>query len=307
MSIKNENDEMISEILRLKEEKDALILAHYYQSLEVQLIADIIGDSFELSKKAKLAENRTVVFCGVKFMAESAKILNPEKKVLIPTPDAGCPMADMVTAQDVLSLREKYPEAAVVCYVNSSAKTKAVSDICCTSSNAIKICRELQSKQIIFVPDKNLGAYVAGLVPEKEFILYSGYCPIHHKINADEVSNAKSAHPNALFCVHPECEADVVEMADFIGSTSQIIDYCVNSDAKEFIIGTEKGVVDRLTHFYPDKSFYLLSDELVCSNMKKTSLSDVLSCLRDETGEVILTDDELSGARASLEKMVAIK
>ncbi len=307
MPDKNDNGELIGEILRLKKEKDALILAHYYQSLEIQKIADIFGDSFELSKKAKLAENRLVVFCGVRFMAESAKILNPDKKVLIPSMDAGCPMADMVTAEDVIALREKYPEAAVVCYVNSSASTKAVSDICCTSSNAIKVCRELPNKQIIFVPDKNLGAYVAGFVPEKEFILHSGYCPIHRHISPDAVTAAKTAHPNALFCVHPECEADVVALADFVGSTSQIIDYCIQSNAKEFIIGTEIGVVERLSYYYPEKQFYLLSPELVCANMKKTTLTDVLSVLRDETNEIILTPDEIDAARASLERMVAIK
>ncbi|MCI8387438.1 MAG: quinolinate synthase NadA [Clostridiales bacterium] len=307
MLSKDEIKQLSDEILRLKKEKDALILAHYYQRLEIQQVADIFGDSFELSKKAKLAENRLVVFCGVRFMAESAKILNPDKKVLLPAVDAGCPMADMVTPEDVLELRAKYPEAAVVCYVNSSAETKAVSDICCTSSNAIKVVKSLPNRQIIFVPDKNLGAYVAKFVPEKEFILHSGFCPTHRNITAAEVDKAKAEHPNALFAVHPECEDEVVAKADFVGSTSQIIDYCVNTDAPEFIIGTEVGVVDRLAYYHPEKKYHLLTPYLVCPNMKKTELSDVLAVLRDESNEVIMTQEEIEAAKAPLERMVAIK
>lgn len=299
--------EMTEEIRRLAKEKDALILAHYYQRLEVQMAADIFGDSFELAKKAKLAENRMVVFCGVRFMAESAKILNPGKKVLLPAPDAGCPMADMVTPDDVLALREKYPDAAVVCYVNSSAATKAVSDICCTSSNAVKVVKSLPNKQIIFVPDKNLGGYVARLVPEKEFILHNGFCPTHRNITAAEVDKAKAEHPGALFAVHPECEDEVVAKADFVGSTSQIIDWCVKTDAEEFIIGTEVGVVDRLSYYHPEKKYHLLTPFLVCPNMKKTELPDVLETLRDEKNEVTMTEEEIEAAKRPLERMVAIK
>ena len=298
---------LTDEILRLKNEKDALILAHYYQRLEVQQAADIFGDSFELSKKAKLAANQLVVFCGVRFMAESAKILNPDKKVLLPAANAGCPMADMVTPEDVLALRAKYPDAAVVCYVNSSAETKAVSDICCTSSNAIKVVRSLPNRQIIFVPDKNLGAYVAKFVPEKKFILHSGYCPTHRNITAAEVEEAKAAHPGALFAVHPECEDEVVAKADFVGSTSQIIDYCVRTDAPEFIIGTEVGVVDRLRFYHPEKKYHLLTPYLVCPNMKKTELSDLLAALRDEVNEIVMTPEQIEAAKAPLERMVAIK
>ncbi len=272
--------EMTEEIRRLAKEKDALILAHYYQRLEVQMAADIFGDSFELAKKAKLAENRMVVFCGVRFMAESAKILNPGKKVLLPAPDAGCPMADMVTPDDVLALREKYPDAAVVCYVNSSAATKAVSDICCTSSNAVKVVKSLPNKQIIFVPDKNLGGYVARLVPEKEFILHNGFCPTHRNITAAEVDKAKAEHPGALFAVHPECEDEVVVKADF---------------------------VDRLSYYHPEKKYHLLTPFLVCPNMKKTELPDVLETLRDEKNEVTMTEEEIEAAKRPLERMVAIK
>ena len=307
MNTPDEIKALSDEILRLKKEKDALILAHYYQRLEIQQVADIFGDSFELAKKAKAAENRLIVFCGVSFMAESAKILNPTKKVVLPRADAGCRMANMVTPEDVLRLRAEYPDAAVVCYVNSSAATKAVSDICCTSSNAIKVVRSLPNKRIIFVPDKNLGAYVAKQVPEKEFILHSGFCPTHRNITADEVDRARSEHPGALFAVHPECEEDVLAKADFIGSTSQIIDYCVRTDAPEFIIGTEVGVVERLAVYHPEKKYHLLSPWLVCSDMKKTELSDVLRALETESSEIIMSDGEIEAARLPLERMVAIK
>lgn len=307
MSDKHELKAQAEEILRLKKEKDALILAHYYEDIEVQKIADHFGDSFELAKKAKAADNRLVVFCGVRFMAESAKILNPDKKVLLPRMDAGCPMADMVTPEQVRALKKQYPDAAVACYVNSSADTKAVSDICITSSNALKICRELANKQIIFVPDKNLGSYIASQVPKKEFIIYSGYCPVHRNITPDEVKSAKAAHPKAKLALHPECEAEVVAMADFVGSTSQIIDYCIKSDSSEFIIGTEVGVVDRLSYYYPEKKYYLLAPELVCENMKKTTLADVLAVLRNETNEIIMSPSEIAAAKAPLERMVSVK
>ncbi len=300
------NRAITEEILRLKKEKDALILAHYYENLEIQQIADIIGDSFELSKKARLAENRLIVFCGVRFMAESAKILNPGKTVLLPRPDAGCRMADTVTAQDVRALKEKNPDAAVVCYVNSSAEVKAVSDICCTSSNALKVVKSLPQTRIIFVPDKNLGAYTAAQVPEKEFILHSGCCPVHRNIRPEAVYAARAEHPGAKFAVHPECEPEVTALADFAGSTSQIIDYCIRSDASEFIIGTEVGVVDRLTHYHPEKKFYLLDTGLVCADMKKTELSDVLAVLRDETNEILLTPEQIEAARAPLARMMAV-
>ena len=305
--INNTNKEIAEEILRLKKEKDALILAHYYQRLEIQQVADIFGDSFELSKKAKLAQNQLIIFCGVSFMAESAKILNPTKNVVLPRADAGCRMANMVTPEDILALREKYPKAAVVCYVNSSAATKAVSDICCTSSNAIKVVGSLPNKQIIFVPDKNLGAYVAKAFPEKEFILHSGFCPTHKNITAEEVKKAKALHPNALLAVHPECEKEVLDAADFIGSTSQIIDYCVKTDSEEFIIGTEVGVVDRLILYNPEKKYHLLTPYLVCSDMKKTELSDVLNALKTEEHEIIMTKYEIEAASLPLERMVAIK
>ncbi len=299
--------ELSDEILRLKKEKNALILAHYYQRLEIQQVADFFGDSFELAKRAKNAENELIIFCGVSFMAESAKILNPTKKVVLPRADAGCRMADMVTPEDIKSLRERYPDAAVVCYVNSSAATKAVSDICCTSSNALKVVKSLPNRQIIFVPDKNLGGYISKLVPEKEFILHSGFCPTHKNITPDEVEKAKAAHPGALLAVHPECEEEVLSCADFIGSTSQIIDYCVKTGGKEYIIGTEVGVVERLEYYHPEKKYHLLTPYLICSDMKKTRLSDVLNALETGEHEIHMTDEEIEAARLPLERMVAIK
>ena len=307
MPTKEEKQALIDEILRLKKEKDALILAHYYQDLAIQQIADIVGDSFELAKKAKQAENRIIVFCGVEFMAESAKLLNPNKKVLLPRHDAGCLMANMALPEYVLEFKSKYPDAAVVCYVNTFASTKCIADICVTSSNAVKICRSIENKRIIFVPDENLGAYVASQVPEKEFILYDGYCPIHKRVTPEQADVVKAAHPGAKLCVHPECGAAVCAKADFVGSTSQILDYCINSADKEFIIGTEVGVVDRLEYYHPEKKYYLLSPSLVCVDMKKTTLADVLASLRDESGEVVMSDKMIKAAGAPLEKMVAVK
>lgn len=294
------------EIQEYKKQKNALILAHYYQNLDVQKIADFVGDSFELAKRAKVAGQPIVVFCGVRFMAESAKILNPEKKVLLPVMHAGCPMADMIDAETVMAYRNEYPDAAVVCYVNSSAETKAVSDICCTSSNAIRVVKSLPQKRIIFVPDKNLGAYVAGFVPEKEIICHRGFCPTHKNITVQEAKKAMQIHPGALFACHPECEADVLKMADFIGSTSEILKFAKTSAHDEFIIGTECGVCDRLREEEPEKRFYLLSPQLVCPNMKKTELSDVLQVLKTEENEIIMTEEQIRAAYAPLARMVEI-
>ncbi|MCL2159315.1 MAG: quinolinate synthase NadA, partial [Oscillospiraceae bacterium] len=255
----------------------------------------------------KSAKEELVVLCGVKFMAESAKLLSPQKKVLLPSPEAGCPMADMVTPELIKSLRSKHPGACVVCYVNSSAETKAECDICCTSSNAVDIAKKVEADEIIFVPDKNLGAYVAGFVPEKKFIFINGFCPIHKNITADEAMAKKLEFPGAKFAAHPECEPEVVELADFVGSTSQILGYCEKSEAGEFIIGTEYGVVERLRHFCPEKKYHLLSPMLVCPNMKKTTLENVHKCLRDENPEnvVELPEDLIERANAPLERMLS--
>lgn len=297
-------NELHEQIMKLKPEKDALILAHYYQRLEVQDVADMVGDSYALAKYAREATQGTIILCGVRFMAESAKILSPDKTVYLPASDAGCPMADMVTPEDVLSLRQKHPEAAVVCYVNSSAAVKSVSDICCTSSSAVRIVRSLPQRQIIFVPDQNLGAFVAGQVPEKEIILFAGFCPTHHRIGAEDAKMAKRAHPHAIFLAHPECRAEVLEYADFIGSTAGILDFARSSDADEFIIGTEVGVVEILQRELPEKKILSVKSAFVCPNMKKTRLEDVLRCLQGDVAPVELSPEELNGARLSLERMV---
>jgi len=296
---------MKEQILALKKEKKALILAHYYQTIDIQEIADHVCDSFEMARRAHEAHEELLIICGVQFMAESAKILNPDKTVLIPAPDAGCPMADMIEPQDVVELRERYPDAAVVCYVNSSAAVKAVSDICCTSSSAERIVRALPEKQVIFVPDRNLGAYVASRVPEKEIILFEGFCPTHDRVTEADVIAAKSAYPSAKFLIHPECRADVLEHADFIGSTAGIIGEAMG-DGREFVIGTEIGVVERLKALAPDKKFYPLTNSFVCPNMKKCRLSDVLYSLEHGEFEVTLSKEEINAARESLERMVAL-
>ncbi|SMC46422.1 quinolinate synthase NadA [Papillibacter cinnamivorans] len=293
-------------ILALKAEKGALILAHYYQTMDIQEIADIVGDSFELAKQAKAAGQQIIVLCGVKFMAESAKILNPGKTVLLPVLDAGCPMADMITPDDVLRLRKEHPDAAVVCYINSSAAVKAVSDICCTSSSAVRVVRSLPQKKIVFIPDKNLGAYVASQVPEKEFVFYNGFCPVHNGVTLRDVLAAKEAHPGAKVLVHPECRPEVLSHADYIGSTKGILEYAAASGADEFVIGTEKGVAERLGSLAPDKRYYVMTDRFTCSDMKKTRLSDVLRCLETGTYEIQMTPEEISAAYQSLDRMIRV-
>ena len=299
-------NELQQKIIKLKKEKNALILAHFYQTADIQEIADHVCDSFEMARLAHSAKQELLVICGVHFMAESAKILNPGKTVLLPCPDAGCPMADMITPGDVLALRKLYPGAAVVCYVNSSAAVKAVSDICCTSSSAERIVRALPETQIIFIPDRNLGSYIALKIPEKEFIFHEGWCPIHDRIGANDVLVSKKAHPNAKLLVHPECRNDVLGSADFIGSTAEIIKHATGSAATEFIIGTENGVIDFLKTLAPEKHFYPLTNDFICEDMKKTHLSDVLYSLENNEYEMTLYIDEINSAKRSLERMVAI-
>lgn len=292
------------QINKLKSEKNALVLAHYYQTMDIQNAADIVGDSFELARRAALAESDIIVLCGVRFMAESAKILNPDKKVLLPVFDAGCPMADMITPEDVLALRGKHPDAKVMCYVNSSAAVKAVSDVCCTSSSALKIAKALDAEKIIFVPDKNLGSYVAEMVPEKQFVLFDGYCIVHHQLKAGDVTAAKNARPGALVLTHPECTKEVRDLSDFIGSTAQILDYVLKNPDKEYLICTERGVVERLAQLVPDTKVFLVSPKLTCKNMKKTFIGDLLNALQVMEHEIQIRPEELSGARATLDLMV---
>lgn len=299
-------ENIVSEINKLKKEKNAVILAHFYERDETQDIADFVGDSLELSRKARDLEADVIVFCGVYFMAESAKVLSPQKTVLLPVLNAGCAMADMVTKEDVLRLRKEHPEAAVVTYVNSSAEVKAVSDICCTSSNAVKVAKAIPQKEIIFVPDKNLGHYVSLFVPEKKFILHSGYCPTHDIMTIEDVKIAKAAHPGAPILVHPECSPEVVEQADFVGSTAQIIDYAGKADDKDIIIGTERGVLHRLRQLNPDKNFYLLSEKLTCADMKKCKPEDVLKSLQTMQNDIQLDEETIKNASLSLSRMLEI-
>ncbi|MCG8499854.1 MAG: quinolinate synthase NadA [Firmicutes bacterium] len=298
--------EIIDKISELKEQRNATILAHNYQIGEVQEIADFVGDSFALSKKAKETACDVIVFCGVHFMAETAKILSPQKTILLPVRDAGCPMADMVTVPDVEALRKAHPDAAVVCYVNSSAEVKAVSDVCCTSSNAVSVIRSLPNHRIIFIPDENLGDYVARQLPDKEIILFEGYCTTHKRVTLEETDAARKAVPDAKLLVHPECRPEVVAKADFAGSTSQIIDYVTNAEDRRFIIGTEQGVLHWLKQKHPDKKFYLLSQKLICPNMKKTTLKTVLTALETMTYQIRLSEQIIERAYGSLEKMLRI-
>lgn len=299
-------NELQKKIISLKKEKNALILAHYYQNLEVLDIADHVGDSFALAKLAQSAEQDTIIVCGVRFMAESAKILNPDKTVFQSHENAGCPMADMITAEGVLKLKAQYPDAAVVCYVNSSAAVKAVSDICCTSSSAEKVVRSLENKQIIFIPDKNLGSYVAKLVPEKEIILFDGCCPIHDGVTETEMLEQIAKHPDCVILLHPECRPQVLKHGSYVGSTAGILDYARKSPEKNFIIGTESGICDILRRELPNKKFIPLSENFVCADMKKTKLEDIAACLEGKRAPVELPKKELIGAKASLERMVSV-
>jgi quinolinate synthase len=302
----HDTQQIISDIQRLKREKNAVILAHYYQVDEIQDAADFVGDSFALSRKAKDTDAELIVFCGVRFMAESAKILSPEKTVLLPVPDAGCPMADMVSPEDVKRLRAQYPDAAVVCYVNSSCAVKAESDVCVTSSNAVAIVKALPERLILFIPDQNLGRYVARQAPEKEVIPYCGYCIVHHRITAADVDTAKAAMPGALLLAHPECMQEVLDQADFIGSTEQILQYAAKSAEKKFLIGTEGGILHALRRNNPGKEFYLLSPKLVCANMKKTHLEDVRDALLFGQYAIALDESSMTRARRCLTRMLAM-
>ena len=294
------------EIARLKQERDAVILAHYYVDGEVQEIADYVGDSYYLSKLAVGLTEQTIIFCGVSFMGESAKILNSGKKVIMADEYADCPMAHMVDVAKIEQVRQENPDVAVVCYVNSTAEIKAHSDVCVTSSNAIKVVKNLPQKKIFFIPDNNLGRYVAEQLPQKEFIFHDGFCHVHKSIHREELLEAKKAHPQAKVLTHPECTQDVLEISDFIGSTSEIIDYATASDGKEFIICTEMGIFYELGQKNPDKKFYSVGHRQFCPNMKKISLEKVKSALETMQPEMIVPEEIAQKAKKPLEKMLEL-
>ena len=296
----------IDELMRLKKEADAVILAHYYVNGEVQAIADYVGDSFGLSKKAAELDCRTLVFAGVTFMGESAKLLSPNKVVLMPDPMADCPMAHMVTKEKVEQTRAEYDDLAVVCYVNSTAEMKAWSDVCVTSSNALKICKQLPQKNILFIPDHHLGRYIAGLLPEKHFILNDGFCPRHEAISAEEVRQLKAEHPGAPFLAHPECPEWILQYADYVGSTKGIIDYATEHDDKEFLIGTVYGVIHELErrNAGTGKKFYFPKTKPVCENMDGITLKKVYDVLRENVENVDDPGEFAPGARRALQRML---
>jgi len=294
-------------ILRLKQEKNACILAHCYQTHDILEVADYVGDSFSLAQNASKTDCSTVIMCGVRFMAETVKILSPEKRVLLPKAEAGCPMAEQLDPEMLRQLQAAYPDYTTVAYINTTAELKTLCDVCVTSSSAVKIIRNMDAEKILFIPDCNLGDYISKQVPEKQFQLIHGGCPTHVRMTRDDVLRAKAAHPNALLLVHPECRPQVTEMADFVGSTTEIMHYAENSDAREFIIGTENSIVQHLGISHPEKLFYALSKDCVCHNMKVTTIADVLHCLEGTDGEEILLEESVRlRAKKSIDEMIRL-
>ena len=292
-------------IAQLKAEKNAVILAHYYVEPQVQEIADFVGDSYYLAKIAKSTDAEVIVFCGVEFMGESAKILNPEKTVLMPDASADCPMAHMATTEEVLKIKNKYEDTAVVCYINSSARLKTVSDVCVTSANALKIVNALPNKNIYFIPDRNLGTFVKKNT-DKNIILNEGWCPIHNSIKTEDIKAFKELHKDVKVLMHHECTDDVLKLADYIGSTSGIIDYATSSEDTEFIIVTETGVLYELQEKNPNKKFYFPEPLPVCADMKKITLEKVLNCLESNLNEVIIDDKTREKAMLPLNRMLEL-
>lgn len=299
-----QQEELHDKILKLKKERKAIILAHNYQIPQVQDIADFLGDSLELAKKSINVKEDLIVFCGVNFMAETVKILSPEKKVLLAVEDAGCPMADMIEPEQLLKLKQKHPEAWVVSYVNTSADIKALSDVCCTSSNAVTVVKNVPVDEIIFAPDRNLGWWVQKNVPDKKIILWDGFCLVHEYFSLKDLELSRKLHPDAQILVHPECRKEVIEAADFVLSTAGILNKAKESSATKFIIGTEEGIIHRLKKENPSKEFYSLGNAKVCVNMKKTTLEDVYNALANDQYKIELDSRVIAKAKISLERMV---
>lgn len=298
--------ELVEKINKLKKEKNAIVLAHTYQNVEIDEVADFSGDSLFLSQQAAKTNADIIVFAGVYFMAETAKILSPNKKVLLPDLHAGCAMADKINLKQLREFKAKYPNIPVVCYVNSTAEVKAESDICCTSANAVNVVKSLNTKEVLFAPDKNLGRYVESQLDGVKVITYDGFCPIHHEITKEDVEKQKNLHPNAVVMVHPECQKDITEMADFVGSTTAIIKAVKESSADEFIIVTEKGVVDRLKRDCPQKNFVLIKSSAICESMKLITLENILSTLETENNEIFVPEEIAKLAVNAIDKMVKI-
>lgn len=299
--------EIQKEIIRLKKEKDFCILAHAYQGQEILEIADYTGDSYGLSVKASEDPRKNVLMCGVRFMAETCKVLSPEKHVYLANPAAGCPMAEQMDLETLRSLKKEHPGYTTVAYINTTSELKTECDVCVTSSSAVKICQALDTDKILFIPDPNLGTYVSSQVPEKQFAFYNGGCPRHLIMTVEDVKKAKAAHPDALFLVHPECRPAVVELADYVGSTTGIMDYARQSDAKEFIIGTENSIVEHLQFACPEKRFYPLSVMLTCMNMKVTTLMDVYHVLCGSGGEeMLLSTQVMEGTGRCIRRMIEL-
>ena len=297
---------IIDEIKALKAEKNALILAHNYVRPEIQELADFTGDSLELSMKARSARAKLMVFCGVRFMAETAKLLSPESTVLLPNPDADCPMARMADGEQVKAWRSEFPDAVFAAYVNTTAETKAQVDICCTSGNAEKVVRSLEGRKIVFLPDRNLGRNVMNALGRK-MELWPGYCPVHNNIDVKMLEDARRLHPGAAIMVHPECGDEVVKNAEYAMSTGAMLRFLPNAKEKEFIVGTEEGILHRMRKENPDKIFHPLLPQIVCPDMKKITLEDVLKSLKEEVYEVKLTVEMMDKARKCIENMLAVK
>lgn len=299
-------NELIEKINKLKKEKNAVILAHCYQNVEIDEVADYVGDSLYLSQMAAKTNADIIIFAGVYFMAQTAKILNPSRKVLLPRLESGCRMADMITLDQLREFKSKYPKMPTVCYINSTAEVKSECDICCTSSNAVKIVDSLKADEILFLPDTYLGKWVESQLGNVKVNTYTGFCPTHVQIRPNDVTEARKKYPNALVLAHPECHQSVVAMADYVGSTTGIIKFAAQSDKKEFIIATEKGVVDRLKRDYPEKEFYLIKDSVICPNMKWHTLTDIYNALDREEHEITVDTEMASKALKCIDRMLEV-
>lgn len=299
-------NELIEKINKLKKEKNAVILAHCYQNIEIDEVADYVGDSLYLSQMAAKTNADIIIFAGVYFMAQTAKILNPSRKVLLPRLESGCRMADMITLDQLREFKSKYPKMPTVCYINSTAEVKSECDICCTSSNAVKIVDSLKADEILFLPDTYLGKWVESQLGNVKVNTYTGFCPTHVQIRPNDVTEARKRYPNALVLAHPECHQSVVAMADYVGSTTGIMKFAAQSDKKEFIIATEKGVVDRLKRDYPEKEFYLIKDNVICPNMKWHTLTDIYNALDREEHEITVDTEIASKALKCIDRMLEV-